>query len=186
MVRFCPNCGTEVDDTAVFCPTCGQAIDQDARPRCRGPGVAGAGSARAPAAGETAAPAPNWQRRHTSRRVEPSLGDDRPRRASTQPPAAARAPARQPDRRRPCTASRRTPAGASDAGSRLPPFTLPVMLSGWLIGGGALVGALGRWSSASSTGREPGRPARARRRCSSSRPPSSSSASCPPSRTCAW
>src|SRR5918999_706224 len=28
MTRFCPNCGTEVDDTAVFCPTCGQAIDQ--------------------------------------------------------------------------------------------------------------------------------------------------------------
>ena len=28
MARFCPNCGTEVDDTAVFCPTCGQPIDQ--------------------------------------------------------------------------------------------------------------------------------------------------------------
>src|ERR671916_165927 len=29
MSRFCPNCGTEVDDTAVFCPTCGQPIDQE-------------------------------------------------------------------------------------------------------------------------------------------------------------
>ena len=29
-VRYCPNCGTEVDDTAAFCPTCGQAIDQAA------------------------------------------------------------------------------------------------------------------------------------------------------------
>ena len=28
MSRFCPNCGTEVDDNAVFCPTCGQPIDQ--------------------------------------------------------------------------------------------------------------------------------------------------------------
>ena len=28
MARFCPNCGTEVEDTAVYCPTCGQAIDQ--------------------------------------------------------------------------------------------------------------------------------------------------------------
>ena len=24
MARFCPNCGTEVDEHAVFCPTCGQ------------------------------------------------------------------------------------------------------------------------------------------------------------------
>ena len=29
MARFCANCGTEVDETAVFCPTCGQPIDQD-------------------------------------------------------------------------------------------------------------------------------------------------------------
>ena len=29
-MRYCPNCGTEVDDTAAFCPTCGQAIDQAA------------------------------------------------------------------------------------------------------------------------------------------------------------
>ena len=26
--RFCPNCGTEVDETPRFCPTCGQPIDQ--------------------------------------------------------------------------------------------------------------------------------------------------------------
>ena len=32
MVRFCANCGTEVDDTAVFCPTCGQPIDQEVEP----------------------------------------------------------------------------------------------------------------------------------------------------------
>lgn len=29
MSRFCANCGTEVDETALFCPTCGQPIDQD-------------------------------------------------------------------------------------------------------------------------------------------------------------
>lgn len=29
MARFCANCGTEVDETAVFCPTCGQPIDQE-------------------------------------------------------------------------------------------------------------------------------------------------------------
>ena len=28
MSRYCPNCGTEVDETAVFCPTCGQPIDE--------------------------------------------------------------------------------------------------------------------------------------------------------------
>ena len=30
MVRYCPSCGTEVEDSAVFCPTCGQPIDQAA------------------------------------------------------------------------------------------------------------------------------------------------------------
>lgn len=29
MLRYCANCGTEVDETAVFCPTCGQPIEQD-------------------------------------------------------------------------------------------------------------------------------------------------------------
>jgi zinc-ribbon domain len=27
MVRFCPNCGTEIDESALFCPSCGQSIE---------------------------------------------------------------------------------------------------------------------------------------------------------------
>ena len=30
MARFCANCGTEVDESAIFCPTCGQPIDEAA------------------------------------------------------------------------------------------------------------------------------------------------------------
>lgn len=29
MTRYCANCGTEVDESAIFCPTCGQPIEQD-------------------------------------------------------------------------------------------------------------------------------------------------------------
>ncbi len=27
MARFCPNCGTEIDESALFCPSCGQSIE---------------------------------------------------------------------------------------------------------------------------------------------------------------
>lgn len=27
MTRFCPNCGTEIDESALFCPSCGQPIE---------------------------------------------------------------------------------------------------------------------------------------------------------------
>lgn len=124
--RFCPNCGTEVDETAVFCPTCGQAIDQ---------------------AAETAIPpAPAWPEPEPQPQREPELDVEAdaepepptadldapevepelpPRSAPTPPPPPAEA------------ADRPTPAGVNL------PLTTPLMLSGWLIGGGAALGALG-------------------------------------------
>ena len=107
MIHFCPNCGTEVDETAAFCPTCGQPLDE----------VREAGSA-APS-GPAAPP---------------------------EPVASAATPA-PPTRADPQEAP---PASGPEEGPRtssLPrvdlPITWPVMLSGWLIGIGALVAIVG-------------------------------------------
>jgi zinc-ribbon domain len=114
-VRYCPNCGTEVDDTAAFCPTCGQAIDQ---------------------AAETAMPAaPAWP--------EPA--------APPRPHEPAAAPARSwesvpdsgPTGARPQAPPPPPGADASAGPSVNMPVTMPVTLSGWLIGGGALLAGIG-------------------------------------------
>ena len=108
-MRFCPNCGTEVDETAVFCPTCGQAIGQ---------------------AAETEMPAaPAWP--------EPSAAAEGPRAAQQSDATADSARTEN----RPQTPP---PPGAEATGPSVNvPVTLPVTLSGWLIGVGALIGALG-------------------------------------------
>jgi len=123
--RFCPNCGTEIDETAVFCPTCGQAIDQQA---------------------ETAIPpAPAWPEPEPQPQREPELADEAEADAGAEPQAAdLAAPEVQPEPLPPPA-----PAPAADAADRPQPagvnlpLTTPLMLSGWLIGGGAALGALG-------------------------------------------
>ena len=118
-MRFCPNCGTEVDESAAFCPTCGQAIDQ---------------------AAETAMPAaPAWP--------EPAASPpaDQPE-ARTAAPAAvdpAATQERQPvPTQAPPPATPPPPAEATGPTVDVP-VTMPVTLSAWLIGVGALLGALG-------------------------------------------
>ena len=135
MARYCPNCGTEVEDQAVFCPTCGQAIDQATETEIPA----------APAWPDQAPAAPD-----APRRVEPTADTaPQPRyeepAPNAPPPAAEGAPAPwtkppipglEPD-------GQRTPG--DDAG-RPPvnlPVTMPVTLSAWLIGGGAVLAALG-------------------------------------------
>lgn len=126
MARYCANCGTEVDDTAVFCPTCGQPIDQ-------------ATEAAMP-------PAPAW----------PDETDHEPddRRAAAEPPPVAGHEARSEEPTRleeppPPAPLRRppSPAGMRDARRARPPVklpvTMPVTLSAWLIGVGAVVAAVG-------------------------------------------
>lgn len=123
--RFCPNCGTEVDETAVFCPTCGQAIDQQA---------------------ETAIPpAPTWPEPEAQPQPEPELdveADAAPEPQTVDPDAPEIEPEPPPRTAPP-------PPAAADAGDRPAPagvnlpLTTPLMLSGWLIGGGAALGALG-------------------------------------------
>lgn len=124
-MRYCPNCGTEVDETAVFCPTCGQPIDQ---------------------AAETEMPAaPAWPDASEPPDEAPPAAVSR---ADTPPPAWGAA-ATEADRteHRPQTpppAAPPPPASAASAGPSVNvPLTMPVTLSGWLIGVGALFGGLG-------------------------------------------
>lgn len=133
MTRFCANCGTEVDDNAVFCPTCGQPIDQasetefPAAPAWPDPPQ---DAALPPARDEPVAPS-DWSAREkgTVARV-PRVEDPTRVEAGAPPPAAPSsppAPSHQPPREPTVNV----------------PVTWPVMLSGWLIGGGALVAAVG-------------------------------------------
>ncbi|MGI8999008.1 MAG: zinc-ribbon domain-containing protein [Candidatus Limnocylindria bacterium] len=154
MARYCANCGTEVEDTAVFCPTCGQPIDQ---------------------ASETQIPAaPAWPDQATDRAAEaPSeaatpdnAGSDRfeePTRVeeASAPPAErdaslARAAQDRPAQERPAQELPAQELPAHDrptpdhAAQKRPgqapinlPFTMPLTLSAWLIGGGTAVAALG-------------------------------------------
>jgi hypothetical protein len=119
-VRYCPNCGTEVDETAVFCPTCGQPIDQAAETDMPAapawPDASVTPDAPPQEASRADAPPPTG--------AEPDLTEHRPQ---SQPPAAPP-----------------PPPGAASAGPSIDvPLTMPVTLSGWLIGVGALVGGLG-------------------------------------------
>jgi hypothetical protein len=165
MERYCSNCGTEVDDSAVFCPTCGQPIDEegsrsempaapawpDATPddvhaeeRARdddGPHVDAEPSEPAVerwSAAEAAPDAPTRiEERPTPQPAEPTE-DRRPVEPSDEeswsatPRSAAPPPAVTPERRE---APRRQ-------GMDLP-LTTPVTLSGWLIGVGSAIAALG-------------------------------------------
>jgi hypothetical protein len=124
-VRYCPNCGTEVDETAVFCPTCGQPIDQAAETEMPAapawPDAAEPPAAAQPAAASRADPPPP---QGGAAAAEPDRTEHRPQ----TPPPAVPPP----------------PASAASAGPSVHvPLNMPVTLSGWLIGVGALVGGLG-------------------------------------------
>lgn len=133
MSRFCANCGTEVEDSAVFCPTCGQPIDQASDAEMP---AAPAWPERAPVEADAPAPVPDavddapQSRFEEPTRVEPA-----------QPAAGIGAPpAAQP----PPPPAVVHPPAARPAGPQVNlPFTAPVTLSAWLIGGGAAVAALG-------------------------------------------
>lgn len=150
MTRFCANCGTEVDDTAVFCPTCGQPIDQETEtemppapawpepePRAAPPEHVTPQDA-APDAAATEPPPrerTEWSSEpdtaEVTRVVEPQPRPDEE--ASARP-----APDAPPARSVPPPAARQPDRPAMDL-----PLTMPVTLSAWLIGGGAALGAIG-------------------------------------------
>jgi hypothetical protein len=119
MSRFCPTCGTEVDDNAVFCPTCGQPIDQAAESEM--PAAPAWPVAAEPA--EREAPVEPAQSPESAPSHEDMTRVEAQPAAPPPPPAAARP---EPARR------------AIDL-----PLTMPVTLSAWLIGIGAVLAAIG-------------------------------------------
>jgi hypothetical protein len=133
MTRFCPNCGTEVDESALFCPSCGQPIEPlDDLPVARTAAAEPVAAATSlPAV--TAAPAAD---------EAPAVG------AAAAPPIGAgqarteahpRSPAAEPEH------IRQAPAAAPPRADRQVnvPVTWPATLSGWLIGIGVVIAALG-------------------------------------------
>ncbi|MBW3612774.1 MAG: zinc-ribbon domain-containing protein [Chloroflexi bacterium] len=152
MERFCSNCGTEVDETAVFCPTCGHPIDETERPMPAAPawpdledvedGPDDDGRDREERASE-----PDRDRRPEPPAASPN---DAPTRIEARPP---REPERERDPENRSAENRRPATPASSAASdrrRRPagpqmnlPITAPVTLSGWLIGVGAGIAAIG-------------------------------------------
>ena len=114
MTRFCPSCGTEVDETALFCPTCGQAID--AVTQNEAPAVA---------------PAAAWP--------EPGSDAVYARPEATEPPPAPPSPV--------VPAVEASPHRVVPPGSRQREIsvllTLPRVVSGWLVGVGVAMAAVG-------------------------------------------
>lgn len=160
LTRYCPNCGTEVDETAVFCPTCGQPVDEAAETQIppapawpeppRDVTPTPAPSARIepePAAGEPDLPETPEEATAPMAPPEPEP-EPGPQRHQAPPepsepargagPPAERSAPERPSSPRPPAAAREEPASAPAV-----QVTTPVTLSGWLIGGGAAIGALG-------------------------------------------
>ena len=163
-MRTCSNCGTEVDEDAAFCPSCGQPLDaapstpgapppapswhadEDEPDRARGASMAAWSRPAGPDEtldeltdhrDETVGPGAESLVPPITPSGEP-FGED-PVTAPPPPPGggpgARPAPAQAPQPAPPdATRRETTPVNL--------PFTWPVTLSGWLVGGGAFIGAL--------------------------------------------
>lgn len=127
--RFCGTCGTEVDEDAAFCPSCGQPLD--------------AAPMDEPAPTAAIPQAPAWPAPPAPPEAAPgdAPGEDPSPVAAppAPPPQAAQAPPpAAPGPPRPSS------GGVPPRGPQIDvPITVPVTLSGWLIGGGAALAALG-------------------------------------------
>jgi hypothetical protein len=137
--RFCPSCGTEIEGDARFCPSCGRTLsleddDQPQQPQD------GAVLPEAPAWPPPDDQPPDDQPRDDqATRVEalvepdpepaPSPAEERSSAESAAPPPPPPSPV--------APAQSTSAAGGVDL-----PITWPTTLSGWLIGGGSLLGAL--------------------------------------------
>ena len=167
LTRFCANCGTEVDETAVFCPTCGQPIDQEAElamppaPSWPDPAPAAPGGLDEtlerepePEPMPDPEPAPGPQPAFADpvrREVNDDPQDPEATRVEARPVPTVEVPEAEPESP-PAVASgsapspRRAPPPAANRSAKPAmelPITTPVTLSGWLIGGGAALAALG-------------------------------------------
>lgn len=148
MARYCGSCGTEVDESAVFCPTCGQPID-DGEPAempeaPSWPDFAAGDRPRAvgSALDDDAVPAERGGERESESEPAPS---DVPTRVEQRPPPeeTAAPPAPRSDGGPGRSGERgedRTDGGSPQIDL---PITMPVTLSGWLIGIGAVLAVVG-------------------------------------------
>jgi hypothetical protein len=134
MARYCPNCGTEVEDSAVFCPTCGQPIDQAVETEIPAAPAWPEPSQQAPPP-DTAAEDARWSRPEEPTRAE---GAASPAPSSPSPVAAPVAPPPPP----PAASVPPEAVGRAPGPVNLP-ITMPVTLSAWLVGGGSALAALG-------------------------------------------
>jgi zinc-ribbon domain len=136
--RFCPNCGTEVDDTAVFCPTCGQPIDEASETLMPAapawPDPAPTRPVEPPPSDEGVTPAPAWSSEPVASEPEPP---------PPVPVAGLSRPAAPPPTPAAGVAHEAPPAPPPPSAAAGLPITTPVTLSGWLIGVGAALAALG-------------------------------------------
>jgi hypothetical protein len=166
VTRYCGNCGTEVDDSAIFCPTCGQPIDQAveteipaapgwpdapaAAPRgdepiqepMRPPAQDAGWTARAPEEPQWAAPPPVASGWDQPAAEAPTRVEERVPPPPAVPPAMPPAPSRAQQPPQSPAERAATGSGAPGPAANLP-ITTPVTLSGWLVGIGAVLGALG-------------------------------------------
>jgi hypothetical protein len=160
LTRYCPNCGTEVDETAIFCPTCGQPIDEAAETQMPAapawPEPAPRDEAVAPPPVEPEAPTLPVPAVEPDPPVEPDRVAPAPRTDDVAPtwrteavpdsePAAPVEPVPPASPPPPAGSSPREAASDARKGGAPPAvrITMPVTLSGWLIGGGAVVAAIG-------------------------------------------
>jgi hypothetical protein len=166
MARACANCGTEVDDDALFCPTCGEPIDRASTPDlppapdwpAAPPGATStAGAPEPPPTQRPVEPAesplaPEEETRAEPLPAAPAVGAP-PHDAAAYPSssAAREEDATVPPWRRGAAYRSASPQAPEASGPNPPrPGTLrpegfirpPETLSGWLVGIGALVGAL--------------------------------------------
>jgi ribosomal protein S27AE len=141
--HFCPNCGTEVEADARFCPTCGTTLAAELE--VEEAGVELPAAPAWPAAEPDSAPQPDEPPTVTDAgaaapeiaepAAEPSPAYVAPPRAYVEPPQAYAEPPRAGAPPSPA------PTGAPPTPAELP-ITWPTTLSGWLIGGGSLLGAI--------------------------------------------
>ncbi len=138
--RYCGSCGTEVDEDASFCPSCGRAIEPE-----RGGAEDDQTAAIPPAPAWPAPPPAAASEQPPVPEAEPAPSDDRLREpAPMPPPPAAAAP---PPPASPPPGATPPPGGTgpdrTGATQVELPITWPVTMSGWLIGAGSVVAAVG-------------------------------------------
>ncbi len=137
MLRYCANCGTEVEDNAVFCPTCGQPIDQAAETEMP---AAPAWPDQAPEdrSRSIQVPPPAWARRDEGPDPAGTAAEPESMGAAASTAVHDRPPPRPVPEAPRAAGPQRAPTARPNV-----PFTMPLTLSAWLIGGGALLAALG-------------------------------------------